>query len=292
MRHAGPLHLQAEDIEPNVPNMENEQNEDIQNIGSNDDDSANDQNVNEIDMELNGAMQDDSSANTTQEVVGAENVAMQDEASANSSENLGQKPAITTQEVVGAENDAMKDEASANSSENLRQKLAIVNISNTPTPMQVVDRRNTIAHERNARVIYTVRPVVLASPSNNRNKLPAIARDVIMPNIPSVSNSSTNNDNGLTEIPLQQQRMANVSNTLIPKRRQSLYDRNVRIGRPENATQVESLIRRSQRNRKPVHRYNVGITLCCVCNKSYRHDDVEHYGGQVVCSIACFKKGN
>lgn len=72
------------------------------------------------------------------------------------------------------------------------------------------------------------------------------------------------------------------------------YDRNVRITRPScgNATQVETHKTWPKRTVKPVKRYNMGVVVCCVCKKSFREIDTEHYDGQVICSIKCFKQSN
>lgn len=76
------------------------------------------------------------------------------------------------------------------------------------------------------------------------------------------------------------------------------YDRNVRINRLKLGGSSSiglrqpkyGILRRSSRIAIPVKRYNFGVVQCCVCKRKFSQDiPIEHYGGEILCSVECFK---
>lgn len=71
-----------------------------------------------------------------------------------------------------------------------------------------------------------------------------------------------------------------------------MYDRNVRISRPQREDTYDEP-RRSKRIQIPTKPYNCGIVACCVCNKRFRDDiPIDLYGGAIVCSVECMNKAD
>lgn len=75
------------------------------------------------------------------------------------------------------------------------------------------------------------------------------------------------------------------------RRARSHYNKNVRIKRGEELpNNTNRIIRRSGRISKTVQRYNIGEIVCFICKKKYRADiSIDHYDGNIACSLKCFK---